>query len=235
MNAPMVIAAILGPVLLALTSCAQTPRSTPIDAPSLQEGLERVNKPGVDAVYRKPGASLSGYDKLLIRPVEVAFAKNWTPGKGSGSALYAMNPPDRERIKQEIARVFQEVFTTELQTRGGYRLVDTPAADVLELRAAIVNIYINAPDVSMQTAGRVKTYTADAGEMTLVAELHDSVTGELLSRVYDRRDDMGGSWQWTTSVTNTAEGTRAIKIWADTLRAALDASREQAPQQVTER
>ena len=38
-----------------------------------------------------------------------------------------------------------------------------PAADVVEMQAAIVNLYITAPDVSMQTAGRTKVYTSDAG------------------------------------------------------------------------
>ena len=113
-----------------------------------------------------------------------------------------------------------------LDEQGGYQLVDEPAKDVLELRAAIVNLYINAPDVSMQTAANVRTYTTNAGEMTLIAELHDSVTGELLSRAYDRREGMdSGMWTWTDSITNTADAKREIRRWAELLKQALDASR----------
>lgn len=210
-------------VMALMLSCANVQERTPIDAPSAYEGLERVDRPGIDAVYRRPDLDASKYDKLLLRPIEVAFAKNWKPN--SSSALYTMKEEDRERIRKEIANVFADVFKEELQTKGGYQLVDTSAADVLEVRAALVNIYITAPDMSMQTAGRSKTFTADAGEMTLIAELHDSVTGQLLSRAYDRKQDMGGTWQWTTSVSNTAEAKRAMKIWANVLRSALDASR----------
>lgn len=208
--------------LCGLGACQSTKQS-PIDELSTQEGLERVEVRGVDAVYRRPGANLTPYNKLLVRPVYVEFSKNWKPEHDS--ALYQMNEPDRDKIRQGLAEMFAEVMVNELQTKGGYQLVNEPAADVLEVRPAIVNLYITAPDVSMQTAGRVRTYTADAGEMTLVAELRDSVTGTLLSRAFDRRNADNMTWQWTTSVTNSAEARRIITSWADTLRNALDASR----------
>ncbi|WP_157995403.1 DUF3313 family protein [Peristeroidobacter soli] len=205
-----------------LAACQST-RQSPIDEVSTQEGLVRADVKGVDAVYKRPGANLAPYNKLLVRPVYVEFSKNWKPEQDSD--LYRMNEPDRDKIRQGLAEMFAEVMVKELQTKGGYQLVNESAADVLEVRPAIVNLYITAPDVSMQTAGRVRTYTADAGEMTLVVELRDSVTGTLLGRAFDRRSGDNMSWQWTTSVTNSAEARRIITGWADTLRNALDASR----------
>jgi hypothetical protein len=169
---------------------------------------------------------MSTYSKLLLRPITVEFAKNWDP-KRSGSALYDMHEPDREKIKTELAEVFAEVFRKELE-KGGYPLVTQTAPDVLEIQAAIVNLYITAPDVSMQTAARTKVYTSDAGQMTLIMQLHDSVTSQLLARAYDHRDGGPDMWQWTTSVTNTAEARRIIASWATALRKALDASRANA-------
>ena len=166
---------------------------------------------------------MATYSKLLLRPIEVQFAKNWDPQK-SGSALYDMHEPDREKIKRELAEVFAEVFKRELE-KGGYPLVAEPAADVVEMRAAIVNLYITAPDISMQTAGRSKVYTSDAGHMSLIMQLHDSVTGQLLARAYDHSDAGPDTWTWTTSVTNTAEAKRIIAKWANALRKAWDASR----------
>lgn len=207
---------------LLLAGC-QTPKS-PIDDPSTQEGLVRADVKGVDAAYKKPGANLSAYDKILLRPVTVSFSRNWKPEQDS--ALYTMNKPDREQIKQELSDAFAAGFKQVLDEKGGYQMVTEPAKDVLEVQAAIVNLYINAPDVSMQTAGRVRTYTADAGEMTLVSELRDSVTGTLLARVYDRREGMdSGVWTWTTSVSNSADAKMEIRRWAELLKKALDASR----------
>jgi hypothetical protein len=209
-------------VAVLLQACTSTGPS-PIDEASLNEGLERVPSKVVDALYRRPGATLTGYKKLLLRPIDVQFAKNWDPGKG-GSALYQMHEPDREKIKSELATVFAEVFTEDMTKNGGYPLVDAAGTDVVEMRAAIVNLYITAPDVSMDVAGRSKVYTTEAGEMTLIMQLHDSVTGQLLARAYDRRAAMDSGWQWSNSVTNTAEAKRVIGTWATALRKAFDAA-----------
>jgi hypothetical protein len=206
----------------ALSGCQSTQPSA-IDELSLQEGLVRVKSKTVDAVFRRPEARMSTYSKLLLRPITVEFAKNWDPQR-NGSALYDMHEPDREKIKRELAEVFAEGFRHELE-KGGYPLVAEPAADVVEMQAAIVNLYITAPDVSMQTAGRSKVYTSDAGHMTLIMQLHDSVTGQLLVRAYDHGDAGPDMWTWTTSVTNTAEAKRIIAAWANALRKAWDASR----------
>lgn len=218
---------ILGLLLTATAVCGivacQTTKQSPIDELSTQEGLQRAEVKGVDAVYRRPEANLTPYNKLLVRPVYVEFSKNWKPEQNS--ELYRMNEPDREQIRQDLAKLFAEVMVKELETEGGYQLVTEAAADVLEVRPAIVNLYITAPDVSMQTAGRVRTYTADSGEMTLIVELRDSVTGTLLARAFDRREGDNMMWQWTTSVTNSADARRIITSWADTLRNALDKAR----------
>jgi Protein of unknown function (DUF3313) len=209
--------------LAAVAVGACTTAGTPIDTKSTEDGLERVDIKGFDAVYRKPGVDVSKYDKLLLRPVEVAFRKDWNPGRDS--LLYQMNPPDREKIKQSVAENFADVFGKELE-RGGYQVVTDPAPDVLEVRASIIDLFINAPDVSMQTAARVSTYSVDTGEMTLVAEIHDSITGELLARAYDKRSGNNTGWvQPSNSVWNTAEARRAMQAWAQALVARLDAAK----------
>lgn len=213
------------PALLgaALTACASQ-SSTPIDSRSTEDGLQRAQISGFDAVYRKPQADLSRYNKLLLRPVTVAFRKNWDPGRDS--MLYSMHPPDREKIKTSVAENFADVFQRELRDSGGYEVVDEPAQDVLEVRAAIIDLYITAPDVSRDMPGRVTTYAVDPGEMTLVGELHDSVTGEILARAYDRRSGDNTGWmQPSNSVWNTAEARRAMQVWAHALRKSLDAAR----------
>jgi hypothetical protein len=51
--------------------------------------------------------------------------------------------------------------------------------------------------------------------MTLVAELRDSISGELLARAYDKREDMRDTrWEWTTSITKAQAAKRAIGVWA---------------------
>jgi hypothetical protein len=212
-------------VLSLLGACQSTTKSlAPLDELANSEGLTRVETKSVDVLYRRPNASLASYTRLLIRPITVQFAKDWDPNTGSGtSALYRMTETDREKIKTDLAQAFLDVFQKEMQ-RGGYPLVSETGPEVLEVQAAIVNLRITAPDPS-QLTGNVKIYTTDAGEMTLVMQLHDSVTGELLARALDREEATHEFYNWTTSVSNTADARRLIGDWARKLRKAFDASR----------
>lgn len=194
-----------------------------LDELAAQYGLVKVEKKNLDLVYKRPDATLSKYRKVKINRIAVDFSKNFDP-IGS-SKLYQMNPPDLEKIKSGIADLFAEVFKKELE-KSGYEVVNEAGPDVLEVRAAIVNLYITAPDISMQTAGRVRTYTTDAGEMTLVMELCDSLSGTILAQVLDRRAANTNSFMtWTNSVTNRADAQQIIGRWGEELRKAFDASR----------
>jgi len=212
-----IVAAALGlltPLILSLSVLAadQPPEVTP-------EGLHLVKRKDLDLVYVKPGASLAGYTKLIIDPVDVAYSKDWDPPR-------EFNEKDRERVRTELADEFRDVFTKELQEKGGYQIVDTAAPDVLRVTAAIVDLYINAPDTSMKTAGRVSSYVVSAGSMVLIAELRDSVTGAILARVADRKGGQSsGPVQWATSGSNRAEARRALGMWAGILRKALDGAK----------
>ena len=44
-----------------------------------EDGLELTKVKGVDLMYRRPGATLTGYNKVMVDPVQVAFSKSWDP------------------------------------------------------------------------------------------------------------------------------------------------------------
>src|SRR3954470_5972035 len=75
---PTIVAAALA---CAWLSACTTTKPSPIDELSLQEGLQRVDSKVADAVYRRPEARMSEYSKVLLRPIQVQFAKNWDPSK----------------------------------------------------------------------------------------------------------------------------------------------------------
>jgi|SRR5277367_2602425 len=101
-----------------------------------------------------------------------------------------------------------------------------PKDDLAELvRPKIIDLYVNAPDV--MTPGRSRTYTMSAGRMTLVAELADSESGEVIARVLDRHEGReSGRMSWSSSVTNSAEADRAAGSWARILRGSLDKAKQ---------
>jgi hypothetical protein len=199
-----------------LAGCASTPPVTVAE----WDGL--VLRPGtrLDAVFVKPDAEIVAYRSVLLDPVQISFAANWDPNRGRRSQAGQLDSADLAAIKERLAGLFQETFRAEL-ARGGYTLVDKAGPDTLQVTPAIVNLLITAPaDASV---GRSRTYTSDSGRMTLVVELRDSVTGEVLARAIDTRSGRGsGQLTWTNRVTNMADARQAIGIWASALRRGLD-------------
>jgi hypothetical protein len=215
------ICAMIGVIATSAPTAAELPKRSP-------DGLELVEArrgDGAAIVYVRPGATLARYKRIMLDPVEVAFDKSWKPRP-------AVSTRDRERIQRELAQEFRVIFADELQTKGGYQIVETAAPDVLRVAAAIADLYIEMPGVG--TSPSSKTYLVSASGMSLVSELRDSESGVILARVADRRSAsspgrMPGALHWTTKETNRAEARRILRTWAGLLRAALDSARDAAP------
>src|SRR5215472_12674362 len=207
-------------LLLMAAAAALLPALAADEPPKEWDGLVRVSSKKLDHVYKLPEADFSGYKRVRLDPIEVEFDKNWKPNASERSPSRRLTDDDIVKIKQALAEEFRKVFTEEL-TRNGYPVVNEDGEDVLRVSAAIVNLYINAPE--KMSAGRSRTYTTSAGHATLVAELRDSVTGQLIARAVDSvqgRDT--GSFQITNSVTNMAAARNALSKWARVLREGLD-------------
>lgn len=205
---------------LLLVACA-TPQAQPT-----WDGLNLYPQKKVDAVYMKPGASFSGYTEIMIDPLVVSFDKNWDPRADRASLRVA----DTDGIKEYLAQTFREIFAETLAADGHFRVVDQAGPQTLRIVPAIADLYINAPDTSMQTAGRVTTYAFDPGRMTLVAEVRDAATGTPLVRIVDKVQGIdSGFLQVTNSVTNASDARRAIQRWANLFRDGLENVRTMPP------
>jgi hypothetical protein len=192
------------------------------------DGLQLQKTLPHGAVYLKQGATFGQYKRLAILDCYVAFAKDWQRN-------YNMNEPDLEmkvsktdmdRIQRELAAEFKRVFTEELQTKGGFEIVDIAAPDVLILRPAILNLMVNAPEID--TAPTMAfAVVSSAGQMTLYLELWDSTTNTILARVVDTEADesSGGFAQAGGVVRNKEAADEILASWADRLRTALDNAR----------
>ncbi len=183
------------------------------------EGLVKVHVQGLQQVYARPDADLSAYRQVLLDPIEVSFSKGWNPKLGGQEITAA----EKQEIREGLARVLREEFTRELGRSGTYQVVDTVAEGVLRIKADIRDLRLNAPDVLRP--GVVRTYTMSTGEMTLVAELRDGPSGELIARVIDRERDQDSAWfELTTRIDNVAAAREAARQWAGALRRQLDAA-----------
>lgn len=183
------------------------------DAPESWDGLVEVKPKRMDAAFLLPGADFRPYTKVMIDPTQVAFKKDWMRSINEDRRVSdRVSDEDAQKILAAARSNFDDVFA-EAFTKAGYAVVTEPAADVLRVSTAVVNLYVNAPDT--MSAGRSYSFTTEAGEATLIIETRDSLSGALMGRVLDRRETRGGAgMQMTTSVTNQAEFRALFKQWA---------------------
>lgn len=200
-----------GVLLLALTSMAagvvhaKEPEIDTSDSALMTvDGLYPVTHTRIDIAHAKPDLDLSQYDKVMVAPVSVAYERR-----------------SFELTEKQVKRM-DEYFVAALNdrlTEKGYEVVATPAPNVLLVEASIVDLYVNRP--TEPSVGRSTVFTATSGEMTLIGELKDSMSGEILVRFADRRRPRS-YWSRSTSVSEWSEVRRAFEFWADILRERLD-------------
>src|SRR6202046_5493931 len=165
-------------LFLGAAALAQQPKN--LDEAFGYDGLQKISIKGIDIAYALPGATLAGYTKVMIDPISVRFRKDWKPTVPGSTR--GVSPDEQQRIREAVAKVVYDAFVEELK-KSGYSLTAAPGEDVLRVQAAIVNLYITAPDV--MTPGRSRVYTVSSGEMTVVAELSDADSGQVVARVAD--------------------------------------------------
>lgn len=192
------------------------------------DGLVEVKSKRLDAAFVAPGADFRPYSRLMVDPTQTAFHKDWMRNMNDRRDISRMVDSGQaqeilEAARTNFADVFQESFT-----KAGYTIVDRPGPDVLRVTPGVANLYVNAPDV--MSAGRSRSYTANAGEATMVLELRDSQTSALLGRVVDRREtrDSVGLAQ-ANSVTNVADFRVLFKSWAGICVKGLDTLKSLSP------
>jgi hypothetical protein len=209
---PLIFAAVLlaGPALAASS----------LDEALSYDGLVKTSIKGVDLAYVRPGASLAGYTSVQIGDVGVTFHKSWDPTRPG--SRFKLTQTERQTIRDNVAKLVREAFVKTLE--GGYPVVTSPGPDTLGVQIDIANLYVNAPDIP--TSGRSISFSTSAGQMTLVLQLYDSETGEVIARVVDREDSqIAGRAIMTSGAFNAAEGDAIASAWARTLKRELDAAK----------
>jgi len=210
-------AAMLLAMTVALSSALAASSKNELEARMSRDGLEKTKVKNIDLAYARPGTSLVAYKRVKLDPVEVAFSPSWNPTR-TGSSL-KLSSEEKEAIRTGVAKLVEEEFAKEIQAGGRYQVVSETGPDVLRVRAGIVNLYINAPDTG---PARSRTIVRSAGEMTLIAELTDSTSGQVLARVADRQEATDTRMQIANGMVNETEARWIAADWAKALRKALD-------------
>lgn len=199
----------------------------PPPAPEVSlDGLEQVEKTRRREVYAAPGADWSVFDSVIVEDVTVAFRKNWLRDQNRYQAN-RIKTSDMERIRADMARMFEDVFTSELTENGGYEIATEAGENVMRLSPQITELDVYAPD-PRSAPGIQRSYAETAGRMTLKLQIYDSQTGDLVAVFSENREaPRRGYLQWANTVSNNQEFRIMLKSWARELRESLDGLRSQ--------
>lgn len=172
----------------------------------------------------KNGVNWSEYTKYQITPVEVSFRRNWKRDYNRDQRALSGQVTDKDmaRIKGSMGKIFHEEFDKVLQKKGGLTKVEAADSNTLLFKPRIINLDVYAPDVQ-RGAVSSKAYIRQAGRATLFLEVHDAVSGEILARWVDTREDPdNGYFEWANRITNINRAKRVVGSWARRLVEGLD-------------
>jgi hypothetical protein len=171
----------------------------------------------------KSGVDWSEYTKYQITPVEVSFRKNWKRDYNRNQRGLSKQVTDKDmaRIRESMGKIVYEEFDSALQKKGGLIKVDQADSNTLIFKPMIINLDVYAPDVI--SPGISRAYVKQAGRATLFLEVHDAVSGEILARWVDTREDPDrGYFNWANRITNIERATLVVRAWAKRLVEGLD-------------
>ena len=197
-------------VLSALGCAVQGPVA--ISSTVNYEGLAEVSKPYFDVAQVRPEIVFSGYAGVIVSAPELAFR---TPDRSQKQ--FPLDANQKQRFQSALAEAFSLEFSN-LQTLD---LRDQPGQSVLELTVRVENITATVPSGRGPQLGFALTAV---GEATLILEVHDSQSGQILARGVDTRAVQGAALgEGGGMVTRWEDVEKLCARWASMARSRLDA------------
>lgn len=151
-------------------------------ASSTPDGLQRIRTSRIGAVFVKPGADLSAYDRVVIA------AASLSPGQPSGRSESVEHPPmDAEAVaasQERMKQIVQEAIDREFAQSTAYAVSNDAGPGALRVTGAVLDFVLD----TRQSPGGEWSVGGPVGDMTLVLDVRDAATGQPLARFVERPD-----------------------------------------------
>ena len=153
------------------------------------DGLIRDEKATMQNVWFKTDIDLATYTGYML-DVDLEFR---IP-RGDARRSSAREFPLTERDKQSLTEFVENSFREQLLKSRYFSESELPGPAVVRMHVRLMDIVALAPDQSDAGAGAnidaesiPHRYVSSVGEATLVGEVFDTTTGEILARFVERR------------------------------------------------
>jgi hypothetical protein len=182
------------------------------------DGLVPSGRRDLKNVWLKPGIDFSHYNGIIFEAPEFEFR---LPGSVEDRRFrqqqFILTPEDEKGMSDMALRI----FTEEAQNIQHYRITDEAGPDVIIVRIRILDVLkivpTEADDPSMDIT-RMRSVT----EATLIAEAHDSLSGEILARSVDQRGKAYAGGVASARSRDWAPLEKPVRVFAEEVRERLD-------------
>jgi hypothetical protein len=184
-----------------------------------QAGLSAVEDSRFDGTFVAPNAQFAQYRKLLVEQLDLSEVKIRKQSTDKiNDTPWELSDADRRYYQER----YTEALMTNLIVDGRFATSLQTGADVLQVKAKVLEIApLASKDDSKGRPTMMKVYSEGMGTMTLELTLVDSVSGDVLAIITDRRD-LGRIWEENNRVTNNVQIRLAFNQWLRNLRTELD-------------
>lgn len=182
-------------------------------------GLAAVVDTRFDGTFVAPDARFGQYKQLLVEQLDLSDVHIH---RGSSDKInqtpWVLSDADRRYYQER----YSEALMANLIADGRFATALQVGEDVLVIKAKVLEIApLASKDDSQGRPTISKVYSEGMGTMTLELTLVDSVSGNLLAIITDRRN-LGRVWEENNRVTNNVQIRLAFNQWLRTLRTELD-------------
>ena len=196
---------------LVLVGCSLPPTVNEASVYADYEGLRQVNARRFDAAFVKSNVPFESYTGVILEAPVLAFR---TPDRSKQQF------PLTGDQKNEFHDLLAEKLMNEFSRDGKLPLVEHSGPETLRLHIRVIDI-----TATVQPGGKsFWGLTLDAvGQATLVLELFDSESNELLARAFDQRAVEGAAiLKGSDALTAWEDLERLCALWARKARVGLD-------------
>lgn len=213
------------------TGCSSTPEfQTGPDAEMTADGLTRLDRTVMDAVWARTDLDFTGINKVRFQSLGVEYRNVDGPYSGrAGTTSSRASTQNRNefQLDEDTRALFEEeisgAFLDEINRSEVFTVVDYAGPDVLDIHVGLLDVVSRVPP---ETVGRSRIFIDRVGEATLVLEVRDSVSNTALVRAVDRRAAETSTMTESTPPRNRAEVRRLGRRWGQILRDGIDAMLE---------
>ena len=193
--------------------------ATGADASVTEEGLHSVDPSIMEAAWVRPDLDLSVYTRILLMPTAVQFRevaeRSFNSRTRIGVTEFPLDDERKEWLREVWRRAVEETFAQE----PSYDLYYGAGSDVLVVQGFLVDVVSRIPP---DDTGSDFAYISDPWIVSVVLELRDGTTAELLARTMDRRFAEGLMYAGTVWIRTEDLVERWAQVLPDRLRELSD-------------